>query len=132
MVAGAGHLPEPGLPGNIYWADYLPGIEAAARASLVICNGGSPTSHQALAAGVPVLGIAGNLDQFLNMQAVVSAGAGRLLRQDGFNAAVLRADITALLEDPAYRAGANQVAAWFSRYPATQRFARLLEEIQPN
>jgi len=131
MVAGAGQKPAAGLAANIYWADYLPGIEAAARASLVICNGGSPTSHQALAAGVPVLGIASNLDQFLNMQAVVSAGAGRLLRQDAFNAAVLRAEITALLDNPAYRAGARQVAAWFSRYSATQRFTQLLEEIRP-
>lgn len=131
MVAGAGQPPEPGLARNIYWADYLPGIEAAARASLVICNGGSPTSHQALAAGVPVLGIAGNLDQFLNMQAVVATGAGRLLRQDGFNAALLRAEISALLENPAYRAGAKQVASWFSRYPAIQRFTQLLEEIRP-
>lgn len=131
MVAGAGQKPAAGLAGNILWADYLPGIEAAARASLVICNGGSPTSHQALAAGVPVLGIASNLDQFLNMQAVVSAGAGRLLRQDSANAAVLRAEIMALLQNPAYRAGACQVATWFSRYSAAQRFTQLLEEIRP-
>jgi len=132
MVAGAGQEPAAGLPKNIYWADYLPGIEAASRASLVICNGGSPTSHQALAAGVPVLGIASNLDQFLNMQAVVSAGAGRLMRQDAFNAAVLRADIRALLDNPAYRAGARQVATWFLRYPAAHRFTQLLEEIRPD
>jgi UDP:flavonoid glycosyltransferase YjiC (YdhE family) len=66
------------------------------------------------------------------MQAVVSAGAGRLLRQDAFNAAVLRADISALLDNPTYRAGARQVATWFSRYPAAQRFTQLLEEIRPN
>ncbi len=132
MVAGAGQEPAAGLAANIYWADYLPGIEAAARASLVICNGGSPTSHQALAAGVPVLGIASNLDQFLNMQAIVSAGAGRLLRQDSFNAEVLRADISALLDDPAYRLGACRVATWFSHYPAAQRFSQVLEEIRPD
>ncbi|MDD5330799.1 MAG: glycosyl transferase family 1, partial [Sulfuricella sp.] len=69
MVAAAGEtVRDP--PKNVHAASYLPGEAAAARAQLVICNGGSPTSQQALAAGVPVLGIAGNLDQFLNMQAV--------------------------------------------------------------
>jgi UDP:flavonoid glycosyltransferase YjiC (YdhE family) len=131
IVAGAGHTPGADLPGNVFWADYLPGTQAAARASLVICNGGSPTSQQALAAGVPVLGIAGNLDQFLNMQAVIQAGAGRLLRQDRCRAAALRADITALLSDPAYRVAAQRIAGWFARYPAPQRFARFLEDTVP-
>ena len=44
--------------------------------------GGSPTSQQALAAGVPVLGIASDMDQFLNMAAVVNADVGVLLRAD--------------------------------------------------
>ena len=63
-----------------------PAREAAARAKLVICNGGSPASQQALAAGVPVLGISSNMDQFLNMGAVVQAGAGILLRADRLDA----------------------------------------------
>ena len=49
--------------------DYLPGIDAAARFNLVICNDGNPTAQGALAAGVPVLEIACNMDQFLNMAA---------------------------------------------------------------
>jgi UDP:flavonoid glycosyltransferase YjiC (YdhE family) len=40
-------------PKNVYVADFLPGIEAAARAALVICNGGSLATQQALAAGAP-------------------------------------------------------------------------------
>jgi hypothetical protein len=52
---------------SVFCSAYLPGNQAAARADLVVCNGGSPTTFQALSEGVPVLGIPGNLDQFLNM-----------------------------------------------------------------
>jgi len=67
---------------NVWLADYLPGEAAAARAALVVCNGGSPTSQQALAAGVPVVGICGNMDQMLNMRGLVAAGLGTSLRAD--------------------------------------------------
>ena len=59
-----------GCSGNVRLANFLPGERAAARASLVICNGGSPTTHQALAASTPVLGLASNMDQHLNMDGV--------------------------------------------------------------
>jgi len=42
------------VPANAFVADYLPGEAAAARSAVVICNGGSMTTQQALAAGVPV------------------------------------------------------------------------------
>ena len=62
--------------------DYLPGALVCQRASLVVCNGGSPTTNQALSCGVPVLGIARNMDQFLNMQAIEAYGAGIMIRAD--------------------------------------------------
>jgi hypothetical protein len=80
IAATAGHADGGPWPDNARVASYLPGTLAARRASLVICNGGSPSTQQALAAGVPVLGIAGNLDQYLNMQGVLAVGAGRCLR----------------------------------------------------
>jgi UDP:flavonoid glycosyltransferase YjiC (YdhE family) len=77
-------------------AEYLPGDACARLASVVVCNGGSPATYQALAAGKPVVGLAANTDQFLNMAAVDDAGFGILLRsrratQDEIRAAVDRA-----------------------------------------
>lgn len=119
-------------PRNAFHAEYLPGLEAAARSSLVICNGGSPTTQQALAAGVPVIGIAGNLDQLLNMQAITAAGAGALLRVDGFSKPRLLRLVQTLLIEPRYQHSARQVGNWFAHYPARQRFAQLLRAIQPS
>jgi UDP:flavonoid glycosyltransferase YjiC (YdhE family) len=65
---------------NVYAENFLPGAVAAGVADLVVCNGGSPTTYQALAAGKPVLGIPSNLDQCLNIAALKSAGVGKILR----------------------------------------------------
>jgi UDP:flavonoid glycosyltransferase YjiC (YdhE family) len=129
VLAGAGA--GSGAAANARVAPYLPGIDAARRASLVICNGGSPTSQQALAAGVPVLGIAGNLDQHLNMHGVVASGAGALLRSDRLNEHTLRRAAAGLLEQPGPKAAAREVAGWMARYDAGARLSSLLLELLP-
>ncbi|MEO5733126.1 MAG: glycosyltransferase [Rubrivivax sp.] len=102
-----GHLP------NVWSADYLPGDLAAAKAAVVICNGGSPTSQQALAAGKPVIGICRNMDQMLNMRALVAASEqgvfGILLRCDRLKKQQLKDAVSAtLLHVPASRRSLNQ------------------------
>lgn len=106
--AGAPLPPQP--PRNARIAAYLPGVQASARSSLVVCNGGSPTSQQALASGVPVLGIASNLDQFLNMEAVERVGAGLLLRADRADTASIRAACVQLLGEPRFRHAARALS----------------------
>lgn len=87
--------------------DYLPGDTVCRHAKLVVCNGGSPTTNQALANGVPVLGIAQNMDQFLNMRAIEAFGAGLLVRADRASEACLRNASRMLMADPRFteRAG---------------------------
>jgi UDP:flavonoid glycosyltransferase YjiC (YdhE family) len=79
MAASAGFGDVKPVPSIIFLAEYLPGELAAARSDLVIYNGGSPTCYQALAAGVPVIGVFTNLDQYLNMHYLQSDGVGLLL-----------------------------------------------------
>jgi UDP:flavonoid glycosyltransferase YjiC (YdhE family) len=129
LAATAGNIKLDSIPANAFVADFLPGEAAARRASLVICNGGSPTSQQALAAGVPVLGIASNLDQFLNMHGVTEAKAGLLLRADRFQAARLRRAVTVLLDSPVASAAAARMAQAFQRYDPGARLLVLLNNI---
>ena len=70
------------VPENVRMAAYLPGDLTVSRSSLVICNGGSLSTQQALAAGVPVLAIPSNMDQFFNMRPIQERGAGRVIRAD--------------------------------------------------
>jgi UDP:flavonoid glycosyltransferase YjiC (YdhE family) len=117
------------VPANARVAPFLPGREVAARARLVVCNGGSPTTHQALAAGVPVLGLPQNLDQHLNMQAIVQFGAGAMLRSEWATAAAVRAAVTRLLADPAPARRAGEVAALFARCNAARQLDAALSTI---
>jgi len=67
---------------------------------------------QALANGVPVVGIASNLDQFLNMGYVERVGAGTLLRADRAGPRGVRATVAQAIEDPRFRTQARVVAEW--------------------
>ena len=116
IAATAGRSVPGQAPANAYISAFLPGTEAAARSALVICNGGSLTTQQALAAGVPVIGIAGNMDQHLNMLCLERAGAGVRLRAGQLTAERVRAAAERLLRDSGYREGAGRlmrrIQAW--------------------
>jgi UDP:flavonoid glycosyltransferase YjiC (YdhE family) len=129
VAATAGKIAIREVPDNAHVADFLPGEEAARRASLVICNGGSPTSQQALVASVPVIGIASNLDQFLNMQGVMAAGAGAVLRADRFDAAELAGTVKAMLASQDAANAARRLADTFRKYDAGAQFKLLVSEI---
>jgi UDP:flavonoid glycosyltransferase YjiC (YdhE family) len=109
VVATADRVAVASRPG-VHVAAFVPGEAISARAALVVCNGGSPTTQQALAHGVPVLGIASNLDLFLNMHYVARFGAGKRLAADRASTRTIRAAARAVLDDPALRTGAKAAA----------------------
>ena len=110
IVSTAGQaLADADRPANAFVADYLPGEAATMRARLVVCNGGSLTTQQALLAGVPVLGIASNMDQFMSMAPLVAAQAGRVVRADRVGAVAVREAALALLEEPSAAAAAARL-----------------------
>lgn len=129
LVSTAGAPVPPVAPGNVYLAPYLPGEEAVALASLVICNGGSPATHQALTLGVPVIGVANNLDQHLNMAAIAKAGAGCVLRAGTCDTRALVATIDGMLSESPCCEGARVLAKRFAQYNARERFPNLINEI---
>ncbi len=122
LVATAGRGGDlPALP-NVWSAPYLPGQEAAGRSALVVCNGGSATAYQALADGVPVLGICSNMDQFMTMGCIERAGAGVGLRAGRADAGAVEATSRRLLAQDSWRAAARRIADEFRRYDADVLF----------
>ncbi|OSC40430.1 glycosyl transferase family 1 [Mycobacterium decipiens] len=103
------------VPANAFVADYLPGEAAAARSAVVVCNGGSLTTQQALAAGVPVVGLASNMDQHLNMEAVERAGAGVLLRTERLSSRRVAEAVNRVLSGGEYRHATWRLAEAFGR-----------------
>ena len=129
MVATAGASLPPGRWRNVWASDFLPGEQAAALAALVVCNGGSPTSQQAVHAGVPVLGICGNMDQFLNMRGLVLAGLGLALRADRLSGPLLARTATTLLNRD--RQQAKQLAALHAGPDYQHRLLAFLDAVCP-
>jgi UDP:flavonoid glycosyltransferase YjiC (YdhE family) len=129
IVATAGANNPADIPDNIFVAEYLPGEAAANRASLVICNGGSPTTQQALAAGVPVLGIASNADQYRNMFYLQCAGFGLLLRAGKTTKTVLYRRVSEMLNNPSYRSSAKSYQQYLASYSPSDIFPRLVESV---
>lgn len=132
LASTAGAMMPSQLPGNARVAPYLPGDAAAARSQLVICNGGSLTTQQALAAGVPVLGLASNMDQFLNMAPLEASGAGLTLRADRVNPAAIRAACQRLLASAEASAAARRLQALFAQQPSvSETFDRVAARLMP-
>jgi UDP:flavonoid glycosyltransferase YjiC (YdhE family) len=129
IAATAGGGPVSVRSSRQFVADYLPGEAASQRAQLVVCNGGAPTSQQALAAGRPVLGIARNLDQHLNMQCIERVGAGVRLRSDKATVDAVRRAVEHLLTTPAFAAAAGRLAQSFATQDAPRAFAAVVAEI---
>jgi UDP:flavonoid glycosyltransferase YjiC (YdhE family) len=75
----------------------------------MISNGGSLGTQQALAAGIPTLALASNMDQFLNMAPLEAAGAGLTLRADRLSVARIRSAAEQLLRSTAAPAAASRL-----------------------
>ena len=102
----------------------LPGPDVVPGVDCVVCGGGIGTAIPALQAGIPLLGLSGNIDQGIYMQHVVSKGLGLHLpaaraTEDGVVAA-----LRTLLEKPVFRSRARAVAAVMK----AQRDRNVLEE----
>lgn len=122
ILSTAGRPAPARVPANVRVVDFVPGDWAAQRARLVITNGGSTTGYQALAAGVPVLGIPSNLDQYLAMQAILRLGAGLQLRSASLRPEQVRRAVTQLCDDSQMQRRAREVGAMLNAYDCHARF----------
>ena len=75
------------VPANVRVERWVPQPEALARASLVVCHGGSGTVLGALAANLPLIVMPMFDDQFANARAL--AGAAVVVEPAGLRAAIL-------------------------------------------
>lgn len=129
IVATAGKITLADAPANAYITDYLP-LNIVIRCSkVVISNGGSLTTYQALANGVPVIGLCSNMDQLLNMNAVQRLGAGITLRAASLSARDLLESVTAMLDNPSYAKGAHKVGQILAQFDVGRRFREFVAEI---
>jgi len=128
VVATAGRIELTSLPDNIRAYSFVPGDELSRRASLVISNGGSTTSYQALAEGTPVVGLPSNFDQYLAMTAIETAGAGVLVKARCLDDAAVIDAVERVLHDESFTHAARSIADRFTTFDSGSRFRNYLAE----
>jgi UDP:flavonoid glycosyltransferase YjiC (YdhE family) len=128
VAATAGAPPPKQVPANAHVAETLPGDRVAAKSSVVIGNGGSPTTYQGVAAGKPVIGVCGNLDHYLNMTLVEKSGAGVLLRSGRLSESLVRQTVLRALGDDTMRNRAGELAQVIAGYRTAERFRETVED----
>lgn len=128
VIASTGRRQRLPQRSGLFSADFLPGEAAAARADLVICNGGSPTSYQALQQGRPVIGIPSNMDQLLAMRHIEAYGAGVMLRRHHIETGRLPPLLRRMLSKPSYRQRAQQLAWHFAATRPHLTFRQVLQQ----
>ncbi|WP_445147658.1 nucleotide disphospho-sugar-binding domain-containing protein [Baekduia sp. Peel2402] len=142
VIEGLGRLPVRGLvttgpeldptlldpPANVTVVRSAPHVAVLAHAAAAITHCGHGSASKALAAGVPQVCIPISRDQPDVAARVVAAGAGVRLRPWARPATVARA-LSKILDDPAYRRGAQRLAAALAHERVEDRAVAELEAL---
>lgn len=130
VVISSGDLADPAdldpLPDNFYVTRYLPGSQMMRHCDLVICHGGNSTVYQALRAGVPVIAVPTHMDQRLNAELLINAGAGAIVRPE--EADKIGPVAQEVLSNPSYKENAVRLQKVLAGYDGPRAAARLIHQ----
>lgn len=129
ILATAGRPVVGAIPPNVQALPYVAATKVLPHASACVFNGGCATGYQALAAGVPLLALPENGDQFLFTEALVRQGAGRCVRPTFATAKAIREDLATLIEGAEARRAARGLQARIAAFDAGAAFRRFLDEV---
>ncbi len=111
------------LPRNCTAVRYAPGRQVLRKSRLLVCHGGNGTIYQALAEGVPIVGLPTFFDQEINMDQVEDLGLGVKVACRKHLPADIRRAVLAVLEDPGYKQRAEAFKRFVKPDPSAQRAA---------
>jgi len=112
VVAPGDLVPDP--PDNVLVVPRVPQLALLDRLDAVVGHGGHNTVCEALAAHVPLVLAPVRDDQPFVTDQVVRAGAGVRVKFSRITPSALRAAVSQVLDDPAYRWAAARIAASFT------------------
>jgi UDP:flavonoid glycosyltransferase YjiC (YdhE family) len=112
LNAAADVVPDP--PPHVLVAPRVPMLGLMPLLDAVVCQAGQSTVNEALAHGVPLVVAPIRLGELATAEHVARAGAGIEVSFSQASPAQLAAAVTAVLDDPGYRARARQIGAEFS------------------
>lgn len=88
---------------GVYITDsFVPAQKVNALADIVICHGGQGTLQTALHAGTPLVGVAAQAEQFLNLYNIETKGAGIRVPMNKWNAENIQKSVQKIIADKKY------------------------------
>ena len=124
-TGGLAEIPDP--PPGVRVAEILPGSTVLEKADLLVCHGGNGTIYQALAQGVPLVGIPTCITQEIEMDQVERLGCGIQINEVRFRVTELAEAIDRVLADRSYTAAAERAAEAIRRWDAPATAADEIE-----
>lgn len=118
-----------GLAGSPLVVKFAPQLELLDRASLCITHGGLNSTLESLAAGVPLIAIPINFDQFGVAARIRWTGTGEFIKQNELTASRLRSAIQTVLSQPRYAAAARRMRDSIASTNGAERAADIIEEV---
>jgi zeaxanthin glucosyltransferase len=118
-----------GLAGSLLVVKFAPQVELLKRASLCITHGGLNSTLESLAAGVPLIAIPINFDQFGVAARIRWTGTGEFVKQNELTASRLRALVEQVLTQPQYVQAARHMRDSIAATNGTERAADIIEEV---
>lgn len=82
---------------------FVPAQRVNALADIVICHGGQGTVQTAIHSGTPLVGVAAQQEQFINLSNVAARGAGIRIPLAKWNAKNIQKSITKIIADKKYK-----------------------------
>jgi UDP:flavonoid glycosyltransferase YjiC (YdhE family) len=114
------------VPANARVADYIPFGALLPKASVLVTNGGAGGTHQALAAGVPVVVAGETEDKPANAARVAYHRLGINLQTATPTPQAVAGAVDSLLEDPEVRENVLRLAKVYAQHDALDAIERLL------
>ncbi len=105
-------MPDP--PSHVLVAPRVPVLDLMPHLDAVICQAGQSTVNEALVHGVPMVVAPIRLAELVVAEQVTQAGAGVAVSFSDATPAQLAAAVTAVLDEPGYRAHARRISDEFS------------------
>jgi UDP:flavonoid glycosyltransferase YjiC (YdhE family) len=116
------------LPGTPIVVRYAPQAAVLERAAVTVCHAGNNTVLESLAAGVPVVAVPLNTNQFGVAARLVRSGAGDRLELKGLRPDALRERLRRVLSEPSFRERARAMRESIERAGGAPRAADLVEQ----
>ncbi|MFC7483313.1 glycosyltransferase [Luedemannella flava] len=89
---------------------FIPALAASRLADVVVSHGGQGTVQTALATGTPIVGVGLQLEQQINLDHVMDAGAGIRIQRHRWRAPVIRHAVRSVVGNRSYRRHAEELA----------------------